>query len=216
LSIFSVNAQDIKDTVFTDKIWPLFKNNYQQKVIIFTHYNTISSGINLQRPAHEYECVFDENINIDIDFLYLDLPTDLLTPSFIYENQKQSSLISVIFHIQSLYYKKQLSDDDYHKALGSLMKNVNQGSLLYLNKLYKQTKDYQYSLMKIIEQSIGRMSRTLNKHTTTQIMLSSVLNSILVKKEFSRSHFDNSSFEVQKVIDYIENNQNDDLCDSTN
>jgi hypothetical protein len=190
INIYSVNASDIKKNIFEDVIWPKFSSNKDEKAIILTHYNTMSSGINIQRP------MFESDQMMDIDFMFFELPTDLMLPSFTKEKGQKQSLVTAIFHLQSLFINDQLSERDYQVALGSLMKNINQGSLLYLNKLYKKTDDYKMALWKIIEQAIGRMSRTKNKHSRVQIMLSNLLFVQLKTIDFKKLDTAKSSFEI--------------------
>lgn len=178
INILSINASDIKSGVLENTVWPLFENNPDGRCIMLTHYNTMSSGINLQRPEHGTWKKFD------IDFMYFELPTDLLIPSFNKDNKNHQSLVTSIFHLQSLYFNQEINENDYNVALGSLMKNFNQGSLLYLNKLYKKTNDYKLTLWKVIEQAIGRMSRTKNKYQKSQIVFSNLLYDQLLNIDF--------------------------------
>jgi hypothetical protein len=197
ISLFSVNASDIKSGVFEDEIWPIFSEKENGRCIIFTHYNTMSSGINLQRPEYNTWKKFD------IDFMYFELPTDLLISSFAKNNKNHQSLVTSIFHLQSLFYNNEINEHDYNIALGSLMKNFNQGSLLYLNKLYKKTNDYKLALWKILEQAIGRMSRTINKHDRSQIALSSLLYEQLTNIKFVGDENSVSGYEVSLLKDFI-------------
>lgn len=131
-----------------------------EKVILFSSYNTAGTGQNLQ-----YEI---DNKEMDIDSLYLELPTNILVN--VSELREEASLIKLIYQYETL------------KTSGEITKNTAFGNiksafrrLMTANKTdhfdyyaYK-AESINNHIVKIVIQAVGRICRTKNKNTNINI-----------------------------------------------
>lgn len=176
VEIVSVNSSEF------DKKKEDFKNyiNSGKKVIVATSYNTVSTGQNLYYDFNEND-VLEE---YDIDSIYLEKPTYALVK--IDDSSSLSDLTKFIYQIESLRMEGEISCTDsssYIKSAFASFGYSNHSLGKRFRDLYS-TRSVNNSLVAIIKQAIGRISRNRKKLEVTNIFVDDdVLNNISFKDE---------------------------------
>ena len=144
------------------------KQSYKQdiqngeKVVLFSSYNTVGTGQNLQ-----YEI---DNQEVDIDSIYLELPTNILINAK--ELQDEANLIKFIYQYETLKTSGEISKAT---AFG----NIKSAFRCLMSSNKKEHFDYYaYSaesvnnhIVKVLIQAVGRICRTQNKNTDISIYI---------------------------------------------
>jgi hypothetical protein len=158
----------------------LFKEG--KKAIIFTTFATVSSGANMQRRINDFEknkiiCLnkdFD-NGEVDIDSIYVDMPTNIIGEHYIKLSELLNSKIKLLINLGALHENDSITTSEY-KYLWRQVVNANsvhmyQQALNEVKKVYNQLLDIYEHVLATYKQTVGRTCRTFNKLPEVNIYL---------------------------------------------
>ncbi len=132
-----------------------------KRVILFSCYQTVSTGQNLQ-----YEMLNDENISeeVDIDSIYLEYPRNIIVDCRKLKGD-DGNLIEYIYQIESLVRNEEIKKSEGKDAIKSAFKemmNIN-ARIPKSGKAY-DSKSVNNCNIKILMQAVGRLNRTKKKN----------------------------------------------------
>lgn len=171
-----------------------YKNDVKngEKVLLFSSYNTAGTGQNLQFEVGDKE--------IDIDSIYLELPTNLLVN--IKDLKDESNAIKLIYQNEALKTRGEITKKDALKNIKSafkkMMSNSEGGNFSY-NSAY-DSDSVNNHIVKVLIQAVGRICRTENKNDNISIYVD---EQILQKICFSSALDDDIMLnpEFQMIVD---------------
>lgn len=205
-----VNSAYLKSNKF-DSIIKDRLTKSSDKVIIFTTYQTLSSGANPDYPIHpadrDWICTSalpSPKITCDIDTLYLDLPTHLITvPSYQDENLHSTKLKSLV-QIMSLTDAGKVSlsacDDWVKSVLNMEFKRLSRLKSNHYGETNTAHGDYAHAVCRQVEQAIGRINRSSHKRKNPLIFISQKLHDLL-KQVPKPTHI--TTHEYRGLIDFV-------------
>ncbi|MCP2730602.1 hypothetical protein [Limnofasciculus baicalensis] len=215
-----VLSGDEFDTI-KDKLLNDLKDNKRR--FIFSTYQTIGVGQNLQFPIpSSLKPIqindFAKNTDMDIDGIYLDLPTNLLVN--IYNDDREDyDFIKYIFQLEFLRENGALSPNEFKHKLDEVFKRY-----LGIDKYKKKvgelnlydTTAYSLFLNKVIIQAIGRICRTNMKAPTIHILADAS-----IRKHLSKFYLPEDVIPVREYTALLKSagestNQSEDLREAQN
>ncbi len=172
-----------------------------KKIILFSSYNTAGTGQNLQ-----YEI---DNKEMDIDSLYLELPTNILVN--ISGLREETDLIKLIYQYEALKTSgeitKKIAFSNIKSAFKRLMTTNMNDDFNY--SAYK-SESINNHIVKILIQAVGRICRTKNKNSKINIYVDEEIyknvdfsvafkNDRILNPEFTRIAEQNTMTEKNKI-----------------
>ncbi|MBF2058210.1 MAG: hypothetical protein IGQ45_13600 [Cyanobacterium sp. T60_A2020_053] len=162
---------------FDDK-FKEFKDKLQQgkRVFIISTYQTLGAGVNLQYPiSNDYQTIkindFESREEMDINGVYLEKPTNLLTP-LNSDDVKDEDFIKHLFQLEFLRENSALSVQQFKNKLDKAF-HYYIGDKGFKGKekidLYQSTAYIKY-VNKVIIQALGRICRTNIKAPVIHIL----------------------------------------------
>ncbi|MTF39627.1 hypothetical protein [Cyanobacterium aponinum] len=163
-----------------------------ERIFIISTYQTLGAGVNLQYPIPQNFTPikindFKSRKKMDINGVYLEKPTNLLTPlnfEEIEQKEKDKNFIKYLFQLEFLFENGAMSrqqfkhklDEAFRKYLNPnyRSKKINTDN----NNLY-QTSAFTKYLNKVIIQALGRICRTNMKASTIHILADNSMKSYL-------------------------------------
>lgn len=194
------------------------KENYKRdiqsgnKVILYSSYNTVGTGQNLQYEIDHRE--------MDIDSIYLELPTNILVNAS--ELREEEDLIKLIYQYETLKTSGEISRKtafgNIKTAFRRIMSPINKKEP-FKNYAY-QSDSVNNHIVKILIQAVGRICRTKNKNGNINIYVD---EEIFNRVDFSIAFKDGRrlNHEFRKIAELNRNNRASDThinlnkaCDS--
>ena len=148
----------------------ILNSDPKKKVIVITTYKSVGTGANLPYIIPEQsiddfsyvdldECRYEEKLQTDIDFMYLENPTHLVNLK-----DKSDQGAEAVHNAFSLKHSGSINKIDAFE----IIKNRFEKRMGFSSK---SIEDYKYSLFKLIDQAVGRMCRTQYKRKDIYIAL---------------------------------------------
>ena len=161
-----VNAQFLKSDKFNQDVRTILSKT-KDKVIVFTTYQTFSSGANPDYSFADWELPHlihvadyaEQGQRTDIDCMYLEKPTHIISGN---NNEPLASQLTLLAQGMALQEANQLSNNQASIWANEVIKNApEQASQKLKERFYNKThEDYIYACCRDIEQAIGRTNRT--------------------------------------------------------
>lgn len=161
-----VNAQFLKSDKFNQDVRAILSNS-KDKVIVFTTYQTFSSGANPDYGFADWELPHlihvadytEQGQRTDIDCMYLEKPTHIISGN---NNEPLASQLTLLAQGMALQEANQLSNNQASFWANDVIKNTPEQASTNLKKRFynKNHEDYIYACYRDVEQAIGRTNRT--------------------------------------------------------
>ncbi|NCO73915.1 MAG: hypothetical protein GW795_05210 [Cyanobacteria bacterium] len=180
-----------------------------ERIFIISTYQTLGAGVNLQYTIPEgFNAVkindFDDRLEMDINGVYLENPTNLLITINSNEEEKNQdkNFIKHLFQLEFLLENGVMSrqqfkgklDEAFHKYIGD--KNYRSKSHIKL----PETSAFTKYLNKVIIQALGRICRTNMKASTIHILADSS-----IKKYLNRVQLPSEIIPVKEYQELVKN-----------
>ena len=170
----------------------LQKENYKkdiqsgEKVILFSSYNTVGTGQNLQ-----YEI---NNNEMDIDSIYLELPTNILVNAS--ELREESSLIKLIYQYEALKTRGEIAPQTALSNIKTAFKRLMTANKVETFENYAyQSDSVNNHIVKILIQAVGRICRTKNKNININVYVDDeIFNKVDLSVAFKNGRMLNPEF----------------------
>jgi len=208
--VSGINADFLKRGLFEKEVVAHLETQLG-KVIALTTYQTMSSGKN---PDYEFNPELEggtlrhvghrSNTRTDIDFMYLEQPTNLISVEGKTETRTSDRLLLLSYGMAlqeaGIITISQASSWAHnvvtHESPSNLCRELK-------NKFYKkESDDYLCAVYRIIEQATGRAARTEMKRETIYILADAELMQLLSNDDRDAALF---SHEYRELVNYAKN-----------
>lgn len=175
-----VNANYLKSNKFNQNIKNILTNP-TDKVIVFTTYQTLSSGANPDYRLHaddtDWICtsiLANDEPTCDIDTMYLDSPTHLISTPSPDDEHPHSSRLKSLVQAMTLKDAGKISQDACNDWVKNILKGNAKSSQTIKANCYSAKNnangDFIHALCRQVEQAIGRMNRSAYKRKNPLIL----------------------------------------------
>lgn len=202
-----IDANFLKQGKFDSEVIN-FLENQPGKMIALTTYQTMSSGKN---PDYKFNSHFENNTlrhvghrsneRTDIDFIYLEEPTHLISVEG-YPETKTSDRLLLLSYGMALQEAGVITQSQAYSWTNNVVRHDSPSNLCreLKNKFYKKdSDDCLHAIYRMIEQAVGRTARTEMKREIICIIADSSLMTLLANDERDAALF---SHEYRELINH--------------
>ncbi|WP_109441760.1 hypothetical protein [Acinetobacter haemolyticus] len=204
--VSGVDANYLKQGKFDEEVIKHLETR-PGKVIVLTTYQTMSSGKN---PDYQFDSKLENNTlrhvgireanRTDIDYMYLEEPTNLISVNGSQESKTSDRLLllsnamglqevgAISPHQAHIWVNEVIGNSDLYNACQAIKKNH-----------YHKSDDYLHATYRMIEQTVGRTARTAIKRETIYIAVDCELVTLLANDTRSSVLF---SHEYKALVEY--------------
>ncbi|WP_151769087.1 hypothetical protein [Acinetobacter colistiniresistens] len=206
--VAQVDAAFLKQGKFDEEVIKHLETQ-SGKVIVLTTYQTMSSGKN---PDYKFDPALEnqtlrhvgvrKNNRTDIDYMYLEAPTNLLSVEGSQES-KTSDRLLLLSNAMGLQEVGGISPKQGYRWAEEVISNASLYSACKTikNQYYHKSDDYLHASYRMIEQAVGRTARTEMKRETIYIAADCELVSLLASDSRSSVLF---SHEYKALVEFAQ------------
>lgn len=184
-----------------------------ERIFIITSYQSLGAGVNLDyKITEENTKKFYPNLiskigeNKDFDGVYLSKPTNIF-PSTLNKDFSTKNLANSLYSIEYMNIYGDLKEYEFKDSLRKCINSfTNLSESTFIQSKYINKNSIAYGMLRFLEQSLGRLTRTSNKSNTYIWVNSSCLNIIAKCINYLNSKWNNLLME--ELINYFEINEN--------